>query len=624
MRHRTLPYFGLMIAALSGCNGGGTDKVQVDTGPWDDDGDGIYARDDCDDSQAMIGAAETWYEDYDGDGHGNADISEDACNQPSGYVDSSDDCDDTTEFISPIASERCDNVDNDCDGEIDEDDARDAVTYYPDTDNDDYGDESAPVTKCSQPRGYVEDGTDCNDGDEDIHPGACEVCGDDIDNDCDGVEVCDSLSQAALILRGEGAGDKAGTQARGGMDLNGDGFVDLVVSAPGAGDDAGRVYEVRGPLLGEVGLEDTWTAVDGSSGAELGVGLASLGDVDGDGYDDVLAGAPGAGQAWLLSGPDLATASVISGEEAGDEAGHAVSRLGDFDGDGEDDYVVGAPASSGGTDAGGAVYVVYGPLGDTASLYDAPAIWYGDSDGQRAGDALSGLGDFDGDGYEDFIFGADGLGSTSLTVGAVYVVYGPQEGIFGSEDVDVKWFGEATGEAAAYPARVGDVSGDGLDDVAIAVPGKEISGEPQSGVLYFWFGNRYTAIDNVDRGDASLIGEADRDFLFVPLGGADGGYGDMDADGYDDILVSALGSDYAATDAGASYLMYGPLSGELSLCESDVHYYGEAENNFAGSSTVGAGDFDDDGTPDLLLGAPGYDSSSGSAYVILGGSWSSE
>ncbi len=624
MRHRSTPLLSVLLLAFSlpGCKDEGSDKQTIDTGPWDDDGDGVIAREDCDDSYPEIGAATTWWADEDGDGHGDPAVSQEACNQPSSYVDNDEDCDDTTEFVSPIAKERCDGQDNDCDTEVDEDDSIDAVTWYPDADNDEFGDGSEPTPKCDQPRGYVEDATDCDDTNGEINPLACEVCGDDIDNDCDGVEVCDSLADAGLILRGEVEGDRAGTQARNAGDMNGDGFSDLAIAAPAAEGGAGKIYIVAGPASGELSLADATATVTGDAGSEAGTGLAAIGDIDGDDYAEILVGAPEGNHAFVWGGPDWSVTATFTGETEAEEAGKGIARLGDFNDDGEADFVIGSPASDEGSDDGGAVYVVFGPVTGSFDLYEADSVWYGDAEGQRAGDALTGAGDMDGDGYEDFIFGADGLGSSAATVGAVYVVYGPQVGLFGTDDVDVKWFGEAEGEAAAYPAGIGDVSGDGRDDVAIAVPGAQLEeDEPKSGAIFIWYGAGYTVIDNVNRGDASLVGEADLDFLFLPVNGTDGGYGDQNADGYDELFVSAIANDYAATDAGASYLLYGPLSGELSLCDCDVHYYGEEAGDGSGTSTTGAGDFNDDGTPDLMTSAPGHDGDKGSTYVIFGGGW---
>ena len=126
-----------------------------------------------------------WYADDDEDGFGDADVSEEACDQPPGYVSNDTDCDDDDDDINPDATEVCNEVDDDCDGTIDEDDASDATTWYEDGDEDGFGDPDSSTAACELPSGYVEDDTDCDDTDSDIHPDATEVC-DGVDNDCDG------------------------------------------------------------------------------------------------------------------------------------------------------------------------------------------------------------------------------------------------------------------------------------------------------------------------------------------------------------------------------------------------------------------------------------------------------
>jgi hypothetical protein len=142
---------------------------------------------DCDGTLDESGAldATTWYADADGDGYGNASSTEIACDQSSGYTADDTDCDDTAVASYPGAAEYCDNVDTDCDGTVDEDDALDATTWYADADSDAYGDSATTDTACSQPSGFVADDTDCDDTDGTTYPGAAETC-DDVDADCDG------------------------------------------------------------------------------------------------------------------------------------------------------------------------------------------------------------------------------------------------------------------------------------------------------------------------------------------------------------------------------------------------------------------------------------------------------
>ncbi|MEE2751753.1 MAG: MopE-related protein [Myxococcota bacterium] len=127
----------------------------------------------------------TWYTDLDGDGYGDSSTGQGSCNAPSGTVSSPGDCDDNNAAAHPSASETCDGTDNDCDGTIDEPDAIDASTWYSDLDADSYGDSATATVSCSAPSNTVSDGTDCDDADAAVNPGATESC-DSVDNDCDG------------------------------------------------------------------------------------------------------------------------------------------------------------------------------------------------------------------------------------------------------------------------------------------------------------------------------------------------------------------------------------------------------------------------------------------------------
>jgi hypothetical protein len=136
---------------------------------------------DCD-GQVDEGAKSTFYQDADGDGYGNPGATTEACSAPDGYVTDNTDCDDADASVNPGATEICDGVDNDCDGQVDE---GVQSTFYQDADGDGYGNPGATTEACSAPDGYVTDNTDCDDADDDVHPGATEVCN-GIDDDCDG------------------------------------------------------------------------------------------------------------------------------------------------------------------------------------------------------------------------------------------------------------------------------------------------------------------------------------------------------------------------------------------------------------------------------------------------------
>ncbi len=133
----------------------------------------------------------TWYQDSDGDGFGNASVSQEANSQPTGYVSDNTDCDDTEANAYPGNTEVCDGIDNDCDGLVDDDDdsLTGASTWYADADGDGYGDPSDAVTSCNAPSGYISDNSDCDDSDANIHPGATETPNDGIDQDCNGSDL---------------------------------------------------------------------------------------------------------------------------------------------------------------------------------------------------------------------------------------------------------------------------------------------------------------------------------------------------------------------------------------------------------------------------------------------------
>ncbi len=177
-------------------------------GYLDEDNDGHPACEDCDDTAPDVHESQpetcdgldndcngfvdsddpnlvggtTWYADVDGDGHGADHFVTQACEQPEGYVDNADDCDDLDPLSYPSAAEICDEADNDCDGDIDE---GVGFTWHADVDGDGYGDATSSVTSCDAPQGYTANGNDCDDTSAATNPGAYEIC-DGLDNNCDG------------------------------------------------------------------------------------------------------------------------------------------------------------------------------------------------------------------------------------------------------------------------------------------------------------------------------------------------------------------------------------------------------------------------------------------------------
>lgn len=150
----------------------------------------VENSDDCDDDNDDLVGPAAWFLDADFDGHGAGATVVVGCSGPddgNNYALTNDDCDDSTPLVTPGAVEACgDGVDNDCDGLVDQDDpdaALSVVTFYLDADNDMFGDAENSIDACEAPLGYVEDGTDCDDDDENVFPTAAEVC-DGVDNNC--------------------------------------------------------------------------------------------------------------------------------------------------------------------------------------------------------------------------------------------------------------------------------------------------------------------------------------------------------------------------------------------------------------------------------------------------------
>jgi MYXO-CTERM domain-containing protein len=190
------------------------DDTDADVNPGADEVcDSIDNDCDGDIDEASATDASTWYADTDGDGYGDASSTDVACDEPTGYVADATDCDDGDGAVNPAATEVCDSIDNDCDGDIDEASATDASTWYADTDADGYGDASSTDIACDEPSGYVADATDCDDTEAAAHPGADEVC-DSIDNDCDGDIDEASATDASTWYAdedGDGYGDASST-----------------------------------------------------------------------------------------------------------------------------------------------------------------------------------------------------------------------------------------------------------------------------------------------------------------------------------------------------------------------------------------------------------------------------
>jgi len=288
-----------------------------------------------------------------------------------------------------------------------------------------------------------------------------------------------NTADAAARLRGDPASTGAGRAIAAGGDLDGDGHLDLLVGA----EDGDRAYVVSGPVSGDVELVDATAVFHGQTGADAGCALAGAGDLDGDGQADMLVGADrydgfanNIGAVYVLTGPlagDLEGAdaeALLLGEADNSKAGSAVSFAGDLDGDGRDEIVVGAPMHDDISINDGAAYVLYGPVSGTVDLGEADAVIRGATLAFRTGEEVSTAGDFDGDGLDDVLISSD-TGGSYLFLDAVV----------GEMDVsaaDRSFFCNLGAMSCGWQATGGhDLDGDGHDDILVS----SSSGGPAQG-----------------------------------------------------------------------------------------------------------------------------------------------
>ncbi len=620
----------------------------------------VIAAGDCDDSSAAIkpGAQEVcdgidndcdgvadddatdasnWYADWDGDGWGSDITHVMACEQPEAYLDTSGDCNDFDAEANPDAVEVCDWVDNDCDGVVDGPDTEGAVEWYADNDGDGFGVAETTVMACFKPDGYTDNTDDCDDGNWQVSPDAEEICGNGIDDNCDespapcGVRGTYAADEADSILSGANTSDYTGVSIAF-ADLNGDGTDDLLIGADGHDDpnsSGGAVYVNYGPLSGDYDLGRDYDAkIYGASLDYLGEVVANLGDLNGDGYDDVGALSDYySNESWYVA---YGTSSLITGDievsylggayittsSYDQEDSYDIAGVGDVNGDGYDDFAVGDRWWDEAAYDAGAVFLYYGSATAMSGSYDyaSQARWLGESSDDY-GYTMAG-GDLDADGYSDLL-------ATSLDGNYVSLVYGSSTDFSGaysvSSDAEALFLlnGSSNFDYAAVDA--GDVDGDGYEDVLI--------GHSDQGNGEVWL-----VLGGSTRfgGDVSLAADADvlitGNASYDDLGG-DATLGDLDGDGKADLLLGADEEDTAATSAGAVYVFYAPTAGEWEAADADAFITGVNSYDYFGRQ-IEVGDADGDGIMDMAVGVSNYDpeygggstySSGGGTFVFFGG-----
>ena len=396
-----------------------------------------------------------------------------------------------------------------------------------------------------------------------------------------------------LNFTGENANDWYGYFVSGGGDVNGDGYSDIIIGAPNYNSNTGRAYVYIQSMRGTDSPDFILSA--GMQNSEFAYSVSDAGDINSDGYDDIIVGAYqyniNSGRAYIYFGGNSMnnTADVILNGAIFDYMGYSVSGAGDVNVDGYDDVIVGAVGYMGGY---GGAFIYYGGVNmDTTS----DVILTGTSLFEYFGCSVSGAGDVNGDGFDDVIVGAYAF---NINTGKAEIFYG---GFPMDNQPDVTLMGEVTGSYFGYPVSgAGDVNADGFEDVIVGAYGYD----DNCGRAYVYFGGT-----NMNIGaDVIMTGEGTMNMFGYSVSDA----GDINSDGYDDVIVGA----YNYLGRGKAYIYYGGMNVDNT---ADVTMLGEELPGAFGCSVSGAGDVNGDGYDDVIVGSFYYNSQAGKAYIFLGG-----
>jgi hypothetical protein len=414
---------------------------------------------------------------------------------------------------------------------------------------------------------------------------------------------------------------KLGTSVGTAGDVNGDGFADVIVGIYQSGTYGFHGGEARVYLGSSTGLAagPMWTTGSFQIGAQVGISVATAGDVNGDGYSDVIAGAnledngetdEGRAYVYLGSASALVLSSAWTAEsnQAVADFGSDVATAGDVNGDGYSDVIIGAPNFDNGQTDEGRVFLY---LGSASGLAVAPA-WTFESDnaGAALGDAVGTAGDVNGDGYSDVIVGADSFSNGQSIEGRAYVFLGSAIGLAATP----AWTVESDQMDAALGISVGtagDVNGDGYADVIVGAP-FYTNDQAQAGRAWVYLGSP-TGVATTP----AWTNEGDQAFAYFGISVATAG--DVNGDGYSDVIVGADAYSNGESAEGRAYVYLGSASG---LAASPV-WHVESNQAFARLGKSGtAGDVNGDGFADVLVTAQGFDigqaGAEGRAYLYLG------
>ena len=624
------------------------DDVDADCAGDDDydaDGDGFqsdsFGGTDCDDftSTTNPSATDTWYDGVDSDCAGDDDYDIDGDGHQAIFI-GGDDCDDYDATISPSATETWyDGIDSDCSGGSDVDADGDGFTAISagGTDCDDAEATTYPGatdtwydgvdSDCAADNDFDADldgfdidtfgGTDCDDAEATTFPGATDTWYDGVDSDCAGDSDYDFDGDGhdSDLYGGDDCADLNASRSPSAIEVWYDG-----TDQDCAGDDD---YDADGDgyphvsYLADTSLTNPADCWDEEAGMNAGATEVADDGLDNDCDGVALRGTVAGGVS--VDNADLTfTGSVANDRLAQGDPGFGWA--GDMNNDGIDDFVVGAILDDTAGSQAGAAYIVFGSAspgsgGDITA--NADVILTGEAAGDYAGRTVAGLGDVDGDGFDDLAINSLNEDSGGSNSGAVYVMLGPITTNDSLANADTKFIGDAASDIFAEATFTGDIDGDGKNDMVVGAQFWDGGGDKSGGV--FLFSGPMSVSGAGSTVGTVITGETAGD----EAGSAMGSGGDFDGDGYNDMIIGALRSDYAGTDAGSAYLVTGPVTADMNLSASDYRWDGfEDDDQIGGGVSVAfAGDTNGDGLDDLIIGGQ-YDDTvankAGAAYIILG------
>ncbi|MBX7042003.1 MAG: FG-GAP-like repeat-containing protein [Ignavibacteria bacterium] len=405
-------------------------------------------------------------------------------------------------------------------------------------------------------------------------------------------------------------------------DVNGDGYSDVIVGAPytGINSDPGTAFVFHGGA-GGLNPNPNWQYTNIFSFTYLGTSVSTAGDVNGDGYSDVIVGGPrepngftNAGKAIVFHGSASGLPAnpnwTVLGSQVGAELGQSVSTAGDVNGDGYSDVMVGIWLFTNGNTSEGRVNVYHG----SSTGLSGSANWVAESNSEdgNLGRFVSSAGDINGDGYGDIIAGAPNFSNGQSNEGKAFAWFGSSTGLGANgtpanadwsaeSDLDTNYFGSCV-------ATAGDVNGDGYSDVLVSSNTYPYDGYNKAGKVSLFTGSQSGLSTTFAWSNESN----QQDALY---GYSVSTAGDVNSDGYSDVIVGAYSYDNGQANEGRVYIYHGSSTG-LSTTANTVSESNSASALF-GYSVSTAGDVNGDGFSDVLVGGPGW-AGSGRVYVFHG------